>query len=574
MAPDPAVLRAAEPHGAGFVLSLSNDPPPTPAATITSLQPPSNSTSAPQTRIEVGLLSAGGLLRGAPAELGVVIDPALLASTSERVFQQGDRWVQISRVAANPSTASPSTASPSAAIPLADGGQALRRSSASRGVAPATLVRWFEGLVKLHAHAASTRQYFEEAARFLVDPVGLDGAIVFRREADHWAPAAFHLPAPQLGWLWDESLLDRLIDAPEVWMTSGGAHAAVAAPVRDASGGLWGAVYGFRAPHAGNRRRVVRYLEAHLTQLLAESVSGGIGRTEREAELARQRATLELAFTPKVAKVLREEPHRLEGDQREVTILFADMRDFSGMCEHLSPRDLYDLTGQLMDTLTAAVVEHDGVVIDYYGDGLAAVWNAPIDQPHHARLACEAGLLMHDLLPAVSGPWQAALRGPLMLGVGVHTGVARVGNIGSKTKIKYGPRGHSVNLASRVESATKAVGASPLVTGATRAQLPATLATTRVCRAKLRGFAEAVELFEVRRPTDTNPSLAAYAAALEAFEAGRLEPARRALAGCPGYGPAEFLERRIQQLASRGLGRRQDDAPLAPPSVIEIVVEA
>ena len=97
--------------------------------------------------------------------------------------------------------------------------------------------------------------------------------------------------------------------------------------------------------------------------------------------------------------------------------------------------------GDVMNALTAAVMDLDGVVIDYYGDGLAAMWNAPVDQPEHPEWACRAALRMIDSLPAVQTKWAHLLVDELRLGIGVHTGLAQVGNAGSSRRTKYGPRG-------------------------------------------------------------------------------------------------------------------------------------
>ena len=161
---------------------------------------------------------------------------------------------------------------------------------------------------------------------------------------------------------------------------------------------------------------------------------------------------LERAFVA----TLENDPQKMIGETREVTLLFADLRDFTRLPTSLETDVVYELLGHVMDCLTAAVMDHDGLVIDYYGDGLAAMWNAPADQADHPELACRAGLRMLEALPDVVADWAGVLDRELQLGVGIHTGVVHVGNAGSCRRMKYGPRGANVNLASRVESATKA----------------------------------------------------------------------------------------------------------------------
>jgi adenylate cyclase len=221
--------------------------------------------------------------------------------------------------------------------------------------------------------------------------------------------------------------------------------------------------------------------------------------------------------------------------------------------------------GDVMDALTSAVLEHDGMVIDYYGDGLAAMWNAPADQADHPELACRAALRMLDALPAVQVTWADVLGEKLRLGVGVHTGVAQVGNAGSRQRWKYGPRGANVHLASRVEAAAKAIGMPLAVTAATAARLSNRFLTYRLCRVALPGVSEPIDLYGVR-PTTTDPAvqggLTDYQRALETYEQGRLEEAGQLLATLEStmdQTPAAFLKAHVEERLRQQQGRRRSD---------------
>ena len=172
--------------------------------------------------------------------------------------------------------------------------------------------------------------------------------------------------------------------------------AIVVSPLRNAAGELAGAVYGYRSVREGNARRTIRYLEAHMIELLAGAVSEGIARIEREAETDRRRVLLEQAAAISQNQSSRE----IVTDEREVTLLFADLRNSTALAAALEPNETYELLSQVMECLTAAVIDHDGLIIDYYGDGLAAMWNAPADQSDHPELACRAALRMLQALPA------------------------------------------------------------------------------------------------------------------------------------------------------------------------------
>ena len=181
-----------------------------------------------------------------------------------------------------------------------------------------------------------------------------------------------------------------------------------------------------------------------------------------------------------------------------------------------------------MECLTAAVIDHDGLIIDYYGDGLAAMWNAPADQSDHPELACRAALRMLQTLPAISDDWAEVLHRELQLGIGIHTGTAHVGNTGTRRRSKYGPRGTTVNLTSRVEAATKQFDLPLLVTDAAARRLSNRFATHRVCRARMPGLDRPVELSQCARRRATKNRRwrgTAYHEALQYFEQGRLQEA-------------------------------------------------
>ena len=157
-------------------------------------------------------------------------------------------------------------------------------------------------------------------------------------------------------------------------------------------------------------------LEAQLTQVLAAAVAAGLARVESEAQASRRRVQFEQFFTSDLVAALDSDPALLEGREREVTVLFADIRGFSAVSERLSPRLTCELVRDVMEHLTARIMESAGVVVDYVGDGLLAMWNAPLEQPDHAVRACRAALAMRDGLPELNRNWQDRLRGNLGLG--------------------------------------------------------------------------------------------------------------------------------------------------------------
>ena len=113
-----------------------------------------------------------------------------------------------------------------------------------------------------------------------------------------------------------------------------------------------------------------------------------------------------------------------------MTLLFGDIREFSRISELLAPAETMAWISDVMQEFSDCVLAHDGVLVDYIGDELMAMWGAPAAQPDHATLACWAA---HDMLASLARHqrrWQARLGKPVRLGIGINTGVARVGNTG------------------------------------------------------------------------------------------------------------------------------------------------
>jgi adenylate cyclase len=267
--------------------------------------------------------------------------------------------------------------------------------------------------------------------------------------------------------------------------------------------------------------------------------------------------------------------HAARSQQREVTLLFADLRGFTELSASLEHDPLVcELLAHVMDCLTEAVFAHEGYIVDYYGDGLVAMWNAPSSQAAHAALACRAALEMVQALPNVATNWDGVIQAELRLGVGVHTGTTQVGNAGSARKTKYGPRGPNVHLASRVEAATKELGVPLVATQHTVQQLSDGFVPNRICRARMPGLKQPVDLYAVRTHKGDASHTAAwqlYDEALRRFEQGSFASARDMLAMVDAAiteVPSRFLIERTEQELGRNLRRRTTDKPSATGGVI------
>ena len=288
-------------------------------------------------------------------------------------------------------------------------------------------------------------------------------------------------------------------------------------------------------------------IDARFLELLASGVAAGLARIEHEKTALAARVQFEQFFTPSLASELAARPDLLKGRNLEVTLLFCDIRGFSRISERLGPAGTVEWISDVMETLSDCVLAHQGVLVDYIGDELIAMWGAPKEEPHHARLACRAALEMLDTLPALNARWEATLGESMGLGIGINTGVAQVGNTGSNRKFKYGALGNTVNIASRVQGATKYFKTKLVITGTTQAQLDASFPTRRLCKVAVVNIAEPVDLYELASPGQVVwPYFkAAYEQALTAFKGKNFGNAIRILGNLlaerPDDGPSLIL---------------------------------
>ena len=179
-------------------------------------------------------------------------------------------------------------------------------------------------------------------------------------------------------------------------------------------------------------------------------------------------------MSPVLVEQLAQSPERLVlgGEEREMTIMFSDMRGFTSISETYKsdPQGLTALMNRFLTPLTNVILARKGYIDKYMGDAIMAFWNAPLDDKVHEINACEAALDMLEQVDALNQEreQEALDEGrpfiPLNVGVGLNTGVAVVGNMGSDKKFNYSVFGDSVNLASRLEGQSKEYG-FPIIVG-------------------------------------------------------------------------------------------------------------
>ncbi|MDM8569099.1 adenylate/guanylate cyclase domain-containing protein [Thiotrichales bacterium HSG1] len=152
-----------------------------------------------------------------------------------------------------------------------------------------------------------------------------------------------------------------------------------------------------------------------------------------------------------VGKALMEDRliPKLGGEEREITILFADLRNYTSTSEHLTPNQTIEMLHVYLDIATTAIAESGGVVVNFIGDAVMAIFNAPDEQPDHAHRAIRAGLAIQSIAAIYQQERDDDIP-PLHFGVGINTGKAIIGNIGAQWHYQYTAIGDTVNVASRI----------------------------------------------------------------------------------------------------------------------------
>lgn len=176
-------------------------------------------------------------------------------------------------------------------------------------------------------------------------------------------------------------------------------------------------------------------------------------------------------------QILRENPN-LEGVEQELTVLFADLRDFTTRCSCSSPHQVVTLLNLFLGTMVEIVEQrYGGMVNKFLGDGLMALFGVGDVQADHGARAVAAGQAMMSSLQDINHYLETQGQAPLAMGIGIHTGPAVVGSIGSPSRREYTAIGDTINIAARVEALTKKLGEPLLLTEATRRTLPGSVVT-------------------------------------------------------------------------------------------------
>jgi adenylate cyclase len=223
----------------------------------------------------------------------------------------------------------------------------------------------------------------------------------------------------------------------------------------------------------------------------------------------------------------------MDGESRQLTVLFADIRGFTTLSENLHPNDLKRLLNHFFNRMTEIIFKSGGTIDKYVGDMIMAFWGAPLEDPGHQRHAIEAATNMINALTTLNPELRELQLPTVSIGIGINTGLMNVGDMGSTHRRAYTVIGDSVNLASRLEGLTKYYGAA-IVVGEDTVQAVPEYIWRKLDRVKVKGKNHAVTVYEpigqvTQVTAEKREELDQYHRALDHYYARRWAEANEAL---------------------------------------------
>jgi adenylate cyclase len=274
----------------------------------------------------------------------------------------------------------------------------------------------------------------------------------------------------------------------------------------------------------------------------------------------REKLQLRSTFSKYLGEDVMEEalkfPDKLnQGEKREMTVLFSDIRGFTTLSERMVPEKLAAFIKEYLSPMTQIVFDEKGTLDKYIGDAVMAFWNAPLDQNDHALRACRAAWQMLVKLEELKAKWRADNYPEFDIGVGINTGPMIVGNMGSDVRVDYTVMGDAVNLASRLEGTNKEYETKIILSEGTFNQVKGEVICRRLGAVRVKGKRKPVKIFELKGIGKAEGALAAaietFDLALEAYTEQRWDDAEKAFTAVLEHWPDDPPARRyLEEIAT------------------------
>ncbi len=212
-------------------------------------------------------------------------------------------------------------------------------------------------------------------------------------------------------------------------------------------------------------------------------------------EKQKVKGTFARYVSPNVLTTVLNHPPELGGTRREATMLFSDVRGFTSMSEKLTAHEVVEILNEYLTQMVDVVLVHDGTLDKFVGDAVMAVYGSPMDQTDAPLRAVSTAWYMHLRHELLKEKWVRDGKVPFEIGIGVNTGEVVAGNMGSPSRMEFTVIGDNVNLAARLESATKEAGTKILISGATLSHVKDFVTVKELPPIHMKGKAEAVTVF-------------------------------------------------------------------------------
>lgn len=251
------------------------------------------------------------------------------------------------------------------------------------------------------------------------------------------------------------------------------------------------------------------------------TVWGYLSEGREKAQLKKEFSTV---LAPTVVDQLLKDPKLagLGGMERELTVMFSDIRGFTSMSEKLTPEGLTQFLNEYLTPMTEILIQREGTLDKYMGDAIMAFWGAPIEQKDHAARAALAAIDMMEKLEELQKKWRAEGKPPIDIGIGLNSGLMRVGFMGSERMRNYTLLGDNVNLGSRLEGTNKNYGTHIIVSESTFVQAKHVVYGRWLDAVRVKGKAQPVNIYELlgRLPAPGAQPPAEMTKLIQVFEAG------------------------------------------------------